>query len=62
MSIDEMKEAVILIPDKIHSEASGNMTIDRVKAVAETGVDFISIGALTHSVPNADFSLLFQWE
>ena len=39
-------------------EASGNMTIDRVRAVAETGVDFISVGALTHSAAALDLSLL----
>jgi nicotinate-nucleotide pyrophosphorylase (carboxylating) len=38
-------------------EASGNMTLARVRAVAETGVDFISVGALTHSAPSADLSL-----
>jgi nicotinate-nucleotide pyrophosphorylase (carboxylating) len=38
-------------------EASGNMTLERVRAVAETGVDFISAGALTHSAKQADFSL-----
>ena len=38
-------------------EASGNMTLDRIRAVAETGVDFISVGALTHSAPGADLSL-----
>ncbi len=38
-------------------EASGNMELDRVRAVAETGVDFISVGALTHSAPTADLSL-----
>jgi nicotinate-nucleotide pyrophosphorylase (carboxylating) len=38
-------------------EASGNMSLDRVRAVAETGVDFISVGALTHSAPSLDLSL-----
>ncbi|MCG6955951.1 MAG: carboxylating nicotinate-nucleotide diphosphorylase [Gemmatimonadetes bacterium] len=38
-------------------EASGNVTLETVRAVAETGVDFISVGALTHSAPNADVSL-----
>lgn len=38
-------------------EASGNMSLDRVRAVAETGIDFISVGALTHSAPSADISL-----
>ena len=62
MNNDELREALKHIPTSIKSEASGNMTLDRVQSVAEVGVDFISIGALTHSVPNADFSLLFQWE
>jgi nicotinate-nucleotide pyrophosphorylase (carboxylating) len=38
-------------------EASGNMTLDRVRSVAETGVDWISVGALTHSAPWVDVSL-----
>ena len=41
-------------------EASGGITLENVKAVAETGVDFISIGALTHSAPSLDFSLLLE--
>jgi nicotinate-nucleotide pyrophosphorylase (carboxylating) len=41
-------------------EASGNMSLERVRAVAETGVDFISVGALTHSAPALDLSLRFQ--
>ncbi len=62
MTNDMMKAALDLIPVSIESEASGNMTIDRVKSVAEIGVDFISVGALTHSAPNADVSLLFDWQ
>lgn len=46
----------------IHTEASGNMSLERVKSVAEVGVDFISVGALTHSAPTADISLLFDWQ
>jgi nicotinate-nucleotide pyrophosphorylase (carboxylating) len=38
-------------------EASGNVTIDNVREIAETGVDFISVGALTHSAPVFDVSL-----
>jgi nicotinate-nucleotide pyrophosphorylase (carboxylating) len=38
-------------------EASGNITLDRAKTVTETGVDFLSVGALTHSAPAADLSL-----
>ena len=40
-------------------EASGNVNLDNVRQIAETGVDFISIGALTHSAPSSDFSLRF---
>jgi nicotinate-nucleotide pyrophosphorylase (carboxylating) len=58
---DEMLEmAVKLVPSSIKTEASGNMTLDRVRRVAEIGVDFISVGALTHSAPCADLSLLFD--
>jgi nicotinate-nucleotide pyrophosphorylase (carboxylating) len=41
-------------------EASGNMTLDRIRDVAQTGVDFISVGALTHSSPALDLSLKIQ--
>ncbi len=41
-------------------EASGGVTLDNVRAVAESGVDFISIGALTHSAPSLDFSMLME--
>jgi nicotinate-nucleotide pyrophosphorylase (carboxylating) len=41
-------------------EASGNMSLERVRDVAETGVDFISVGALTHSAPAFDLSLLIE--
>ena len=41
-------------------EASGNMTVDRIKSVSETGVDFISVGALTHSYTALDISLKFS--
>lgn len=54
---DMMKKAVELIGSKCLVEASGNINIDNVKEVAETGVDFISVGALTHSVKALDISL-----
>ncbi len=57
MSNEEMKEAVDLNMGKCILEASGNMTIDRIREVALTGVDIISIGALTHSVTALDISL-----
>jgi nicotinate-nucleotide pyrophosphorylase (carboxylating) len=57
MSVEELRAAVALIAGRIETEASGNMTLERVPAVAATGVDFISVGALTHSVKAIDFSL-----
>ncbi len=57
MSNDLMKEAVMVVAGKTKTEASGNMTIERLKSVAETGVDYISVGALTHSVTALDISM-----
>lgn len=57
---DDLKAALKIIPSTIRTEASGNMTLDRVKRVAEMGVSAISIGALTHSAPTADLSLEFD--
>lgn len=62
MDNELLAEAVKLIPPGIETEASGNMSLDRVASVAATGVHFISVGALTHSAPSADISLMFQWE
>jgi len=62
MDNDTLKTALALIPSSIETEASGNMTIGRVKSVAELGVNFISVGALTHSAPSADISLIFDWQ
>jgi len=57
MSLDEMRACVALVAGRASTEASGNMTLGRVADVAATGVDFISVGALTHSVRAVDFSL-----
>jgi nicotinate-nucleotide pyrophosphorylase (carboxylating) len=57
MNIMEMTRAVELIAGRAEVEASGGITIKNVRAVAETGVDFISIGALTHSYNALDISL-----
>ena len=62
MSNETLKQAVALIPAAIETEASGNMSLERVKSVAEIGIGFISVGALTHSAPSADFSLIFDWQ
>lgn len=61
MTVSEMREARTLIPSSIEIEASGNLTLDRVREVAECGVDFLSVGALTHSAPRADLSLEFDF-
>ncbi len=60
MSTQEMADAVAAIGDGIIIEASGGMTLDRVKEVAGTGVDLISVGALTHSSAALDISLGFD--
>jgi nicotinate-nucleotide pyrophosphorylase (carboxylating) len=57
MSTDEMKKAVQLINKKYKTEASGGITETTLRPVAECGVDFISVGALTHSVKSLDLSL-----
>ena len=57
MSPDMMREAVKLINDRVPVEASGNVTLETIRAVAETGVDFISSGTLTHSAPAVDISM-----
>ncbi|MBI4547951.1 MAG: carboxylating nicotinate-nucleotide diphosphorylase [Ignavibacteriae bacterium] len=56
-TLDEMRKAVKLINHAVEVEASGNVTLENVRAIAETGVDFISIGALTHSPKALDISL-----
>ena len=59
MTLEMMSEAVTLAAGRVPLEASGNMSLDRVRAVAETGVDYISVGALTHSARTVDISLEF---
>jgi len=56
-STERLKEALALIPDAYETEASGGINIDNIRPYAETGVQFISIGALTHSVKGLDLSL-----
>jgi len=52
-----MKQAVGIVAGKMLVEASGNVTLENLKQIAETGVDFISSGSLTHSAPAADISM-----
>lgn len=57
MSPADMRKAVALIAGKYQTEASGGITEETIRTVAETGVDFISVGALTHSIKSMDLSL-----
>ncbi|MDB4145185.1 carboxylating nicotinate-nucleotide diphosphorylase [Amylibacter sp.] len=59
MTNKDMTTAVEMVDGLMLVEASGNMTLDRISSVASTGVDFISVGALTHSVTNFDLGLDF---
>ncbi len=54
---DLLKEAVLLIDNRLETEASGGITLDNIRAYAQTGIKFISVGALTHSYKSLDISL-----
>ncbi len=54
---ERMREAIKLIDRRFETEASGGITLATIRSFAETGVDFVSVGALTHSVPSLDLSL-----
>jgi nicotinate-nucleotide pyrophosphorylase (carboxylating) len=60
MSLGELRAAVAQVDGRAQLEASGDVTIETLRDCAETGVDFISLGALTHSAPALDLSLLLQ--
>lgn len=60
MSPETLRKAVELVDHQIVTEASGGVTLDTVRSIAESGVDFISVGALTHSAPALDFGLDFK--
>jgi nicotinate-nucleotide pyrophosphorylase (carboxylating) len=60
MSNETMRDAVKLVKGRAKLEASGNITFDNLRSVAETGVDFISVGALTHSVIVFDVSFKYE--
>ncbi len=54
--VEMLRDGVALVDGRMETEASGGVNIDTVKTIAETGVDFISVGALTHSVKSLDLS------
>jgi nicotinate-nucleotide pyrophosphorylase (carboxylating) len=60
MSPDELRAAVVHVDGRATLEASGGVTLETLKEVASTGVDFISMGAITHSAPALDLSLLLE--
>ena len=57
MGPDEARQAVALIGGRCRTEVSGNVSLETVRAYAESGVHYISVGALTHSAPALDISL-----
>lgn len=62
MSLEMMRTAVELVGGAIPLEASGNVSLDRIRRVAETGVEYISVGAITHSASCFDFSMKYTNE
>ena len=60
MTPEQLRASVAHVGGRAELEASGGFTLDTIRAVAETGVDFISVGALTHSPPALDLSLLLE--
>jgi nicotinate-nucleotide pyrophosphorylase (carboxylating) len=57
MSLDEMRASVDIVAGRAELEATGGLTLDRARAVAETGVDYLSVGGLTHSAPVLDIGV-----
>ncbi|WP_239987320.1 carboxylating nicotinate-nucleotide diphosphorylase [Sphingosinithalassobacter portus] len=62
MSVALLREAVALVNGRVPTEASGGVRLDTIRAIAETGVTFVSVGRLTQSAPAADIGLDFQAE
>jgi nicotinate-nucleotide pyrophosphorylase len=59
---DEIKEYIKLVPESIKTEASGGITLENLPTFQGTGVDYISLGCLTHSVKATDISFLLEEE
>ena len=60
MSVEELRRAVAQVDGRARLEASGNVTLETLQDVGATGVDFVSMGALTHSAPALDLSLRLE--
>jgi nicotinate-nucleotide pyrophosphorylase (carboxylating) len=59
-ALADLKEALKVIDGRIETEASGGVNLTTLRSIAETGVDYISVGALTHSVKSLDISMLVE--
>ena len=59
MSPEMLRQAVEMVAGRVTTEASGGVTLDNVRLIAETGVDIISVGWITHSAPQLDVALDF---
>jgi nicotinate-nucleotide pyrophosphorylase (carboxylating) len=59
-SVQGLRLAVALVAGRAELEASGGITLETVREIAGTGVDFVSVGALTHSAPALDLSLILE--
>ncbi len=59
MDLEQTRKAVTMIAGKVKVEVSGNMTLDRLTDLSQTGIDYVSVGALTHSVKAVDISMNF---
>jgi nicotinate-nucleotide pyrophosphorylase (carboxylating) len=59
MTLEQLREAVRVIGQRVKTEASGGVNLQTVRGIAETGVDFISVGAMTHSARAVDIGLDF---
>jgi nicotinate-nucleotide pyrophosphorylase (carboxylating) len=57
MTLDRMRAAIALVGGRIVTQASGNVCLDTIRAIAATGIDLISVGALTHSGTALDIGL-----
>jgi nicotinate-nucleotide pyrophosphorylase (carboxylating) len=60
MSVEQLRAAVELVAGRAELEASGGVTLETVREIASTGVQFVSVGALTHSPPALDLSLTLE--
>ena len=60
MTHDQIRRARAMAKAPILLEVSGNVTLETVRSIAETGIDLISVGALTHSAPSADLSMRIE--